>query len=165
MTKELFCRVSDIDGTIILDPYGYCHAIGVILDGSANEQCTPSRGSRFNSGVRYVEANEKQRLAIVVSDDKTVDIFPLLRPRIQKEKIIQAIEQLEQATAENYHKPRNWLDEHRFYLDTELCDCINITLNEIENLPQEVGEIRFSVDEFEPHPDMNESYFLSINEE
>lgn len=160
MTAELFQRVSGIDGTIILDPYGICHAIGVILDGFANEQCTPSRGSRFNSGVRYVEAKKKQRLAIVVSDDKTVDIFPLLRPRIEKIKIIHAIEQLEQATEDNYHDSRNWLDKHRFYLDAEQCERINAELHRIDNLPLEEFEIRLMGDSFKPHPDMDESYFL-----
>ncbi len=112
-----------------------------------------------------MEADKKQRLAIVVSDDKTVDIFPLLRPRIEieKAKIIQAIEQLEQATADNYHKPRKWLDEHRFYIDAEQCKRINDNLYQIDNLPQEYFEIRFVGDGFEPHPDMDESYFLPAN--
>lgn len=162
MTEELFQRVSGIDGSIILDPFGNCYAIGVILDGFANEQCTPSRGSRFNSGVRYVEANKKQRLAIVVSDDKTVDIIPLLRHRIEKAKIIQAIEQLKQATKDNYHKPQNWLDERRFYIKAEQCECINMELKRIEKLPQEVGEIRWVINEFKPHPEMDDSYFLPV---
>lgn len=163
MTEELFYRVSGIDGTIILDPHGMCHAIGVILDGLANEQCTPSRGSRFNSGVRYVEANKKRRLAIVVSYDKTVDIIPLLRPRIERVKIIQAINGLEQATAENYYKAQNWLDEHRFYLNAEQCERINSALQRIDNLPKEVGEIRFLVNSFEPSSEMDQSYFLLPN--
>lgn len=163
MTEELFHRASGIDGTIIIDPYGMCHAIGVILDGSATERCTPSRGSRFNSGVRYVEANRKQRLAIVVSDDKTVDIIPLPRPRIKKDEVIQTIEALEQATVENYHKPQNWLDEHRFYLNAEQCKCINSALQRINNLSTEVGEIRYLVNPFEPHAEMDDSYFLPTN--
>jgi hypothetical protein len=162
MTEELFQRVSGIDGTIILDPFGVCHAIGVILDGVANELCTPSRGSRFNSGVRYVEADKKQRLAIVVSDDKIVDIFPLLRPRIEKIEVINVIEQLEQATEDNYHIPRKWLDKHRFYLDAEQCERINMELDRINNLPKEVGKIRYLGNYFEPHPEMDESYFLSV---
>jgi hypothetical protein len=161
MTIKLFERVSGIDGTIILDPFGLCHAIGVILDGFANEQCTPSRGSRFNSGVRYVEANKKQRLAIVVSDDKTVDLFPLLRPRIDKAKIIQAIEQLEMATEDNFHKPLNWLRDHSFYLNAEQCVRINAQIQRIDNLPKDFYEIRFLIkDNFQPHPEMDESYLL-----
>lgn len=50
MTADLLRLVSNIDGTVLLDPHGKCHAIGVILDGSATSDCTPSRGSRFNSG-------------------------------------------------------------------------------------------------------------------
>jgi hypothetical protein len=77
MTPELLERVSGIDGSILLDPTGVCHAIGVILDGEATSDCSPSRGSRFNSAFRYVGSHHKRRLAIVVSDDRTVDIVPL----------------------------------------------------------------------------------------
>lgn len=168
MTTELFQRVSGIDGTIILDPYGVCHAIGIILDGKANEQCTPSRGSRFNSGVRYVEADKKQRLAIVVSDDKTVDIFPLLRPRIEKAKIIHAIEQLERATVENYLKLQYGLKEYEFYLTAEYCKRINEALQRIDNSSEAIADkkkrsIRVDIRHFEPQPEMDESYFLPAN--
>jgi hypothetical protein len=160
LTEELFHRVSGIDGTIIISPDGMCHAIGVILDGPANEDCTPSRGSRFNSGVRYVKASNSKRLAIVVSDDRTVDMIPLLRPRVNRDQIIQTIEALEQATTENFHKPRNWLDEHRFYLDAKMCERANIALKRIEDMPKELYEIRFNTTPFEPHHEMDESYFL-----
>jgi hypothetical protein len=77
MTPELLERVSEIDGSILLDPTGVCHAIGVILDGEAVSEGSPARGSRFNSALRYVRSGKKQRMAIVVSDDRTVDIVPL----------------------------------------------------------------------------------------
>src|SRR4051812_41392882 len=35
LTPTLYRRVSDIDGTIIIDPHCVCYAIGVILDGPA----------------------------------------------------------------------------------------------------------------------------------
>lgn len=38
MTPNLLRQVSKIDGTILLDPTGICHALGVILDGAANER-------------------------------------------------------------------------------------------------------------------------------
>src|SRR5690606_35683989 len=87
LTPELYRRVSNIDGTIIVDPHCICHAVGVILDGPANKACTPSRGARYNSGVRYVAASATPRLAIVISDDRTVDVIPVLRPRIYKSRI------------------------------------------------------------------------------
>jgi hypothetical protein len=160
LTEELFHRVSGIDGTIIISPDGICHAIGVILDGPANEDCTPSRGSRFNSGIRYVKTSHAKRLAIVVSDDHTVDIIPMLRPRINRDEIIRVIEALELATTDNYHKPQKWLDEHRFYLDAGMCERANSALHRIESIPNELFEIRWVTNRFEPHPEMNESYFL-----
>lgn len=160
MTVELLRLVSNIDGTILLDPHGLCHAIGVILDGDATSDCTPSRGSRFNSGLRYVNAKGTRRLAIVVSDDHTVDIIPLLRPQIDRDDIEQNISFLEKATLDDYHKPRMWLDEHRFYLNGEQCERVNLALDRIEQLPKEVGELVIMTQRFKPDPLMDESYFL-----
>lgn len=162
MTENLLKRVSDIDGTIILDPHCVCHAIGVILDGPASQACTPSRGSRYNSGIRYVGTKETSRLAIVVSDDHTVDIIPILRPRINRQKIEEAIRALETATLEDYHQPRNWLDEHRFYLAAGECSRVNAALDRIESLPKEVGRLVIITSRFKPYKEMDESYFLPV---
>lgn len=161
MTTDLLRLVSNIDGTVLLDPHGECHAIGVILDGNATPDCTPSRGSRFNSGMRYVSVKDMRRLAIVVSDDNTVDILPILRPCIKRDDIEQNISLLESATLDDYHGPRNWLDQHRFYLDRSQCDRVNSALDRIESLPRETGEIVILPDRFSPDPLMDESYFLS----
>jgi hypothetical protein len=126
VTTELLSRVSSIDGTTILDPHGICHAMGVILDGVATPDCTPSRGSRFNSGLRYVDAGNTRRLAIIVSDDHTVDIIPLLRPRIKRNDVESNVSELERATLDNYHKPRNWVEAHCFYLNGEQCERVNL---------------------------------------
>ena len=64
MTAELLRRASSIDGTILVDPFGVCHALVVIPDGLANERCTPSRGSRYNSAVRYVYSSASSRMAL-----------------------------------------------------------------------------------------------------
>jgi DNA integrity scanning protein DisA with diadenylate cyclase activity len=159
MTEELLRSVSKIDGTIILDPHSVCHAVGVILDGPANDECTPSRGSRYNSGIRYVQGSDKSRLAIVVSDDRTVDLIPLLRERIDSTQIERSIEALERATLDNYHQARNFLDDHRFYLNEEQCKRTNAALDRIENLPKEVGELVMLTSRFKPHPEMNDSYY------
>lgn len=160
MTEELLGRVSGIDGTIILDPQGFCHAIGVILDGLATPDCTPSRGSRYNSGLRYVDVGNARRLAIVVSDDHTVDIIPLLRPQIARTEIDTKISALERATLDNYHQPRNWLDKHRFYLNDNQCRIVNSELDRIEALPREVGEIVINTTRFKTDPGMDESYLV-----
>ena len=110
LTPDLYRQVSEIDGTIIIDPQGVCHAIGVILDGSARPECTPSRGARYNSGIRYVRSADTPRLAVVVSDDQTVDVIPVLPPRIKRSELERAIAGLETATANDYHSAIHWLN-------------------------------------------------------
>lgn len=160
LTPELAARASEIDGTILVDPEGLCHAIGVILDGQANERCTPSRGARYNSGVRYVGEGGAARMALVVSDDRTLDVIPLLLPRVLREPIVTALNALVAATPDNFHQPRNTLDKFRFYLSAEQCEIANAALDRIEAEPQEVGEIRWIGNRLVANPAMNESYFL-----
>ena len=160
LTDQLLRRVSVIDGTIILDPMGQCHAVGVILDGMATDECTPSRGSRFNSAVRYVQSGNAKRLAIVVSDDRTVDIFPKLRPSVSRALLERNIAEFEVATLDNYHKPRNWLDSHRFYLNPLQCSRVNATLERLGALPKEVGEIYIMTSTFELDEEWEDSYLI-----
>ena len=161
LTPDLFRQVSDIDGAIIIDSYCVCHAIGVILDGPARVECTPARGSRYNSGIRYIGANDSPRLAVVVSDDRTVDVIPVLPLQIKRSEIDEAISQLELSTSEDYHSSINWLDRHRFYLSQDHCNRINTSLKRIKNELMEVGEIRMIWNKFSPNPGMNDSYFES----
>lgn len=158
LTPELLARVSGIDGTIILDPNGLCYAVGVILDGLADNECTPSRGSRFNSAIRYIKSADANRLAIVVSDDKTVDVFPLLRPIVSRSLLETKISSLEAADLEDYHEPRSWLDSHRFYMSDSQCERINAAMARIEAMPREVGEIYIVTRPFEVDPEMDQSY-------
>lgn len=160
MTPELLIRASGIDGTILMDPECVCYAIGVILDGVATPECTPSRGSRFNSGIRYVSMSEAMRLAVVVSDDHTVDVFPLLRPRVNRNEVERMVCALEAATADNYHQARNWLDDHRFYLNASQCAKVNAALQRVEASLKGTMSIIIKVSQFQPDPDLNEGYFL-----
>ena len=161
LTPRLYRQVSRIDGSIIIDPHGVCHAVGVILDGAATSECTPSRGSRYNSGIRYVRAADAPRLAVVVSDDRTVDVIPILRPRIRRSAIEAAIVRLEAPALDNYHSANGWLHRHRFYLNQGQCDRVNAALKRIASETMEVGEMRAIWDEFSQHPDLNDSYFES----
>lgn len=165
LTPDLYQQVSAVDGTVIVDPYGVCHAIGVILDGPARPECTPSRGARYNSGIRYIGSADTPRLAIVVSDDQTVDVIPVLPPRIKRSALEKAISELEAMTSDNYHSAANWLKRHRFYLTQQQCDRINTALKRIHDEPMEVGEIRLKWPEFKPDPDLNDSYFESEDTE
>jgi hypothetical protein len=161
LTTGLLERVSGIDGSILLDPSGICHAIGVILDGEASDDCSPARGSRYNSALRYVRAPGNRRMAMVFSDDRTVDIVPLLKPQIKKSEIEKYIAALENASNETYHAFQNWLDKHRFYLNEKQCNRINKALKRLDALPRSVGELRWIVSPFEPNPQLDEGYLLN----
>lgn len=75
VTPDLMIKISSVDGAILLDNELKCHAIGVILDGLASDKCDSSRGSRYNSAIKYTEF-KKDCVVIVVSEDGPVDVFP-----------------------------------------------------------------------------------------
>lgn len=160
LSVELLRQVSAIDGSILIDPQGYCHAIGVILDGLANDKCTPSRGSRFNSAVRYIRSGSVRRLAIVVSEDGTVDIVPLVRPRQSRKELGDYVRALTAASVQDYHASINWLDSRRFYLNAQQCADINAVLARLEEIQPEVGEIRILHSPFTADPEFDDSYLI-----
>ena len=84
LTPELLRHLTPIDGAIMLDTAGTCHAVGIILDGQATMNGDPGRGARFNSAVRYVEScSDKGRcLAVVVSEDGDIDFVPVLNTTV-----------------------------------------------------------------------------------
>lgn len=159
LTPDLLEQVSGIDGTVIIDPKGICFGIGIILDGDAMPECTPSRGSRYNSGVRYVYPTEnKKRLAVIVSDDKTVDIVPKLRPIVSLSEIDHNINILENATLENYHQSRSWIDDNRFYLNQQQCDRVNLALDRMENSTNEDMQFVIITNRLSLNKDWDDSY-------
>lgn len=71
--------LSAIDGAMIVDTDGVCHAIGAILDGVVEKPGNIARGARFNSAITYVDFEVemgRKSVAIIVSSDDTVDIYP-----------------------------------------------------------------------------------------
>ena len=160
MTSDLLHRVSGIDGSILLDPAGQCFAIGVILDGIATTDSSPARGSRYNSALRYVGGAPVARLAIVVSEDRTVDLVPLLRPQISKHELEERIRAFEKASTDDYHADQSWLNARRFYIREPEAKRINSVLAALNALPREVGEIRYLVEPFQASSDADESYFF-----
>jgi hypothetical protein len=160
MTSDLLHRVSGIDGSILLDPAGQCFAIGVILDGIATTDSSPARGSRYNSALRYVGGASIARLAIVVSEDRTVDLVPLLRPQISKHELEERIRAFEKASTDDYHADQSWLNARRFYIREPEAKRINSVLEALNALPREVGEIRYLVEPFQASSDADDSYFF-----
>lgn len=75
LTPATVPLVTAIDGAVLVDPAGVCHALGVILDGRASRRGDPARGARFNSAVRYVDGGEHRAVALVISEEGTVDLI------------------------------------------------------------------------------------------
>lgn len=66
---DVLRAMTNIDGAVLVTPDGQCHAVGVILDGTATGDGDSARGARYNSAVRYLQAAHDQCLIIIVSED------------------------------------------------------------------------------------------------
>lgn len=167
LTLELLRSVTAIDGAVMLDTSGVCHAIGVILDGEAVEFGNPARGARFNSSLRYaarMENRKKDCLVVVVSEDGTAEWIPELPPRLSRQEL-----QSKEAEADlilamtEFPISRtggllSWLSKHRLYLHQSLCDKAN-RLEEKRNEAFSGKMVIFSKFEpFEPHSGMSDDF-------
>ena len=167
LDESLTRSVTSIDGATLLDSSGVCHSIGVILDGIASDKGTSERGARYNSAIRYVENKERKCVAIIISEDGMVDLYPNLLPRIKKNKIEEHLNRLrvqfkqDILDVEEYHDVMRWFDEHEFYLSQEQCDEIN-SIKKICNDKVKSDPCRLFVlwNDLKPDLDMNESYFI-----
>lgn len=170
LTPELLAHLTGIDGAVLIDTQGFCHAIGVILDGQATAKGDPGRGARFNSAIRYVQSAMDRgisTMAIVVSEDGGVDVIPNPRPMIKRSLISDAISEIEQIVRaakiprRRYNDLYDWLLKHRFYLLPDDCEQVNLATQEIERRlreesPSAVWSIRHK---FEPDPEMQPSFY------
>ena len=75
LAEEGVLALSAVDGALIADPNGVVHAFSVILDGKATTLGNPARGARYNSAVRYAGSHKVPCIAVVVSEDGTIDII------------------------------------------------------------------------------------------
>ena len=168
MSPPLVRNVTSIDGAILLDVTGTCYSIGVILDGMAMTNGNPERGSRYNSAVRYVEGNKGKCVAIIISEDGMVDLYPSLKPRIQKSKIekhlcdLRSISTADVVDSNRYRLAMNWLTDHEFYLSSDQCNEINEIKNRCENKPRtDPFAVTIVYSDLTPNQEMNDSYFLN----
>jgi len=59
----------------------------------------------------------------------------------------------------------NWFELHRFYLQKEMCDELNIRKNEFySKYKHKMGTMIILYQDFIPNPDMNETFFISDKE-
>ena len=167
VTPELLGSVTAIDGAVMVDTSGICHAIGVILDGEAVNVGNPARGARYNSSLRYwmqMEKRGKPCLVVVVSEDGTAEWIPTLKPRMSrrelkaKESEADTILGLAEYPFSRAAGLLNWLDRHRFYLSPALCEKANLLEERNRKSLKDERAIYFERKKFEPNPDLSDDY-------
>jgi hypothetical protein len=140
LDPSLVSKLTLIDGAVIYSPDARCHAIGVILDGTASTRGNKARGARFNSAARYVSTQKAPCLAIVVSEDGGVTVLPELKPQIGRSAIEDQLRDLESlvATGTGDAKRREllvqWFEHHQYYLSGEQCDRANAAIAKSDQL-------------------------------
>ncbi len=168
ISPSMMLELSIIDGAVLIDPKSRCYAIGVILDGLASVKGDPSRGSRYNSAVKYVESVDHACLAVVVSADGYIDLIPDLIPPIKQSDLISAVERLQKAynadeiMVEDYQANIDWLRAHKDYLWPEITDEINILKHALEErISRQTGQVELDVEpDFEANSEVEGSFFI-----
>jgi hypothetical protein len=162
LTAELVQQLTRIDGALLLDPHGVCHAIGVILDGLATTQGNPARGARFNSAIRYVFSGGAPALAVVISEDGTFDVLPLLPRRVRRSELAAAVAELQALTTtkdwRKWPKLRARLEALRFYFSEDQAAAINAALETLQTASLDEERIWVVMQPFKPSPLMNDSF-------
>ncbi|WP_078942537.1 diadenylate cyclase [Streptomyces viridochromogenes] len=166
LSPELVTQLTDMDGAVLIDPTGHCHAIGVILDGTARGEGDPARGSRLNNAVRYLGSEPPPTIVVVYSADGDIDILPRLRPRVSKKDVDHAVVTYLALAVErppSYKSAsRAWdaVKAFEFYLGEAQCDALNDASNELEDWRMQNDGIRIEDRLVKPNPKMNDTYWL-----
>lgn len=73
--EDQLLSISSIDGALFMDWTGNCYAIGVIVDGIAEQEGNVARGARYNSIVNYVKTKKEGRyIGVIVSEDGMINV-------------------------------------------------------------------------------------------
>lgn len=166
LPESFLTQLTDMDGAVLLDPQGRCHAIGVILDGSAKGEGDPARGSRFNNAVRYLGSERPPAIVVVYSADGGIDVLPRLHPRVLQSEVCAAVAAY--LTLSRQHPPdlehvhRLWesVDALKFYLSAEQCDALNDARAAVEDWRMKNLQIRLQDPPLRPDSRMHNEYWL-----
>ncbi len=164
-SPEALLAMTSIDGAVVVAPDAHCHAVGVILDGTATGTGDPARGARYNSAVRYLAGQGKGALIIIVSEDGMINLLPNLCPRRKREDVEQAVERLVAASAgtpddEAFHGVDRHVESLEFYLDQAQCDAVNAARQAVEDHRRSESSMSIEFKKAKPHPAMNDTYWL-----
>ncbi len=173
LTDETLLAVSSIDGAIVIDPAGRCHAVGAILDGRADPTLgDASRGARFNSAHRYLAEARTPCLIIIVSEDRIINLIPDLPRRVERSYVEDVVAEVEALSFENpinfetFHRRADHLRALAFYLSAQQCERANQSRERVENFRESSfesrgglgGFTRVGYTPFEPNPRLDETF-------
>lgn len=167
LSKEFIHQITSIDGAVLLDKSGICHAVGVILDGIASEKGDASRGARYNSAIRYYEQFGKiiATVIVIISEDGMINLVPNLKPRIKRSIITEIIRQFKEMLdkqsfdRKEFNKAMSFFNSYNFYLTPKECELINEVRPKLEALDTDTS-IRLVYSDFRHNEEMNSSYYL-----
>ncbi|MGH3191699.1 MAG: hypothetical protein ACRDPY_28640 [Streptosporangiaceae bacterium] len=166
LTPQAMEQLTNMDGGVLVDPQGLCHAIGVILDGTARGNGDPARGSRFNNAVRYLDSNPPPAVILSCSSDGDITILPVLRPRRRSSEIGALVDRYVAACSTSPPRQRataaveDRLNDVRFYLSAEQCAQINQARADLNTWREANGQAVHIKPDLTPDPAMNDTYWL-----
>jgi hypothetical protein len=161
-------QVTGIDGAVLVDPSGCCHAIGVILDGSATEAGDRSRGARYNSAVKYMaSARDTPTVILLVSEDGMINLLPDLRPRMRRAELNDMLTELREAAAiepvnaERFYNAYRRIEAAAFYLSPVQIEEVNALRDgHWERRMAEGANMRVVETPLRPDPKMTDEYLI-----
>jgi hypothetical protein len=168
LDDSLVRRVTGIDGAVLVDPSGYCHAIGVILDGTAVGEGDRSRGARYNSAAKYlVSAGNTPTVILLVSEDGMINLLPDLRPRMRRADLDAMLADLREAAAidpvhpERFYKAYRRIEAAAFYLSPDQIDEVNALRDDHWGRRRAAGaSIWVNEAPLRPDPAMTDEYLI-----
>ena len=168
LDDSLVRRVTGIDGAVLVDPSGYCHAVGVILDGTAAGEGDRSRGARYNSAVKYLaSAGDTPTVILLVSEDGMINLLPDLRPRMRRADLDAMLADLREAAAidpvhpERFYKVYRRIETAAFYLSPDQINEVNALRDDHWQRRRTEG-VSIWVNEapLRPDPEMTDKYLI-----
>lgn len=166
LSVDLLSQLTSMDGAVLVDSQGRCHAIGVILDGRAAGKGDPARDSRYNNAVRYLDTDPPPAVVVVYSADGSIDILPGLYPRVERDRVVSAVQRfLDLAAArppklEDVYHAWDIVKALRFYLSEEQCREVNVAQVELNEWRYNDHQMRIIEPELKPDPRMDDSYWI-----
>ena len=167
LQPDVVQNVVRIDGAILVDLGGFCHGLGMILDGTAQGDGDRSRGARYNSAVKYLTGTSAPAVIGIVSEDGMINLRPDLRAQMRRSDIAQAMDDLRTAAAiepvhpERFYKAFDHVKALRFYLSPDQCEEANRLRSEHWDRRRAAGaEIWIHEEPLTPDPGMDDSYLL-----